>query len=369
MSKRDISPRKAIKKFSPYVPGKSIEEVKEEYGLKEVIKLASNENLWGTSSRAIERIKKELDRLYLYPQSEPVLLKRALSKKFNISADSFIAGNGTDEIIELIAKTFLSEKDKMLISKNSFIRYKMGGILMGAKVVEVPQNKLRIDLEKIFKKIDNETKLIFIDNPCNPTGTFVSESEIKEFISKIEKLEIPPLVVFDEAYYEYADSNSYDSAVKLLDRNVPLMVLRTFSKIYGLAGLRIGYGISSPGIISLIDRIRPPFNTNRLAQAAALGALEDYEFIAKINSRISEEKEYLYGELKELDLEYVESQTNFILVKFGKEIVESLCEHLLKNGIILRPLKGYSLDDYIRITVGKGQQNEKLISCIREFLS
>jgi histidinol-phosphate aminotransferase len=350
------------------VPGRSIEEIKLEYGLKEVIKLASNENLWGPPPSAVREIRKELGKIHLYPQSDPKALKQKIAKKLSISPDSIILGNGTDEIIELIAKTFLTEKDNMIVSENSFIRYKMAGRLMRAKVKEVPQKNFRIDLKAISRRIDKNTKIIFIDNPCNPTGTFVNADEIEDFLKYIKKSGLSPLVVFDEAYYEYVTDRTYSTALKFMNYKVPIMVLRTFSKIYGLAGLRIGYGISDKQVISLINRIRPPFNTNRLAQAAAMGVLDDKEFISMTSKNTLKEKKYLYKAVERLNLTYIPSQTNFILVKFSRLKVPFICKNLLKTGIILRPLTGYSLDDFIRITIGKREQNLKLIQNLKTIL-
>ncbi len=368
-------PRDIIKKFLPYVPGRSIEEIKEEYGAGEIIKLASNENLWGASQEAITAARQELKNINFYPRSEPILLKKALASKLNVSVNSIIFGNGTDEIIELIAKTFLNANDNIIISENSFIRFKMSGNLMGVKVQEVPQDNFTINLKGIFDAIDEKTKLIFIDNPCNPTGTFVEKEALADFISKIAAnfSQNPPLVVIDEAYFEYVNSDKYSTALDFRNTNgsghsaIPLMILRTFSKIYGLAGLRIGYGISSEEIISLLNRIRPPFNTNRIAQAAALGALKEEKFHKDIAQRTEIEKKYLYDEFQKLNIECIPSATNFILVKFGQNKVKKLCEFILQKRIILRPLAGYNLKDYIRITIGKREHNMKLIRGIKDF--
>ncbi|MFW6134742.1 MAG: histidinol-phosphate transaminase [Elusimicrobiota bacterium] len=369
MNLNSPQPRKEIKNLSPYTPGKSIEQVKNELNLNEIIKLASNENIWGASPKAIDNIKKELNKIYLYPQSEPIELKNKLSEKLKVSNNEIIFGNGTDEIIELIAKTYLSNEDNIVISENSFVRYKMAGILMGSEIIEVPQKDLKIDIENILSNINEKTKAVFIDNPCNPTGTFNTKSQMEDFLVEIEKAPHRPIIVIDEAYYEYTTSEEYTTALKFRDLKTPLIILRTFSKIYGLAGLRIGYGISNKEIISNINRIRPPFNTNRLAQAAAAGAIDDDEFIQNSAGNTKIEKEYLYNEFKKLNIDYIPSQTNFILVKLGKENVNNIVDFLLKTGIILRPLKGYNLDDYIRITVGRRKHNKKLINSIKEILN
>lgn len=345
----------------------SIESVRKKYSLNDVTKLASNENLWGTSASAAEALKKELGNLHVYPESEPAALISELAKGAGVSEECVMAGNGTDEIIELVAKTFLSQDDNIVVSENSFIRYKMAGQLMGAGIIEVPMRELKIDLEGIASGADGKTKIIYIDNPCNPVGSYSPAPEIERFLKKLESQGHYPLVVIDEAYFDYASAPDYSSSVVFMNQEVPVMVLRTFSKIYGLAGLRIGYAVSLPGVISLINRIRPPFNTNRLAQAAALAVLRDSDFVNMVKKETEKEKQYLYAQMDKLGLEYVRSQANFILVKFGRDKVGGLCEYLLSRGIILRSLAGYSLDDYIRITVGKREHNEKLVGHINSF--
>jgi histidinol-phosphate aminotransferase len=369
MSPRIPEPRKVVNNFAPYVPGMSIEEVKEKYGLEDIIKLASNENLWGCSPSVRDAVTGELDNLHIYPQSDPAKLREAVAQRYSVSSDSVLAGNGTDEIIELVARTFLEEGDNIVVSENSFVRYKMAGMLMGVEVIEVPQKELTIDLKGLREAVNSKTKIVYVDNPCNPTGTFINKTDVETFMSSIESMDKPPIIFFDEAYVEYAKDSEYESAVRYLKKDIPLIVSRTFSKIYGLAGLRIGYCMADPQIISLVNRLRPPFNTNRAAQAAALAALNDQEFITMVSDETDKEKEFLYSELDRLNIEYVRSQTNFILIKFGSDKVKVMCEYFLKNGIILRPLAGYSLDDYIRITVGKREHNIKLVEAIESFIN
>jgi histidinol-phosphate aminotransferase len=361
-------PRAAVSKFRPYVAGTSIEEVKAKYGLTDIVKLASNENLWGTSPAAVKEARKELENLYLYPVPDSPELKKKISKKYNISEDCIITGNGTDELIELIALTFISSEDNIVVSENSFIRYKMAAELMGAPVKEVPQKNFVIDPEGMLKQIDISTKVVYIDNPCNPTGTYISAAQMDYFIGEVEKMDSPPLLVFDEAYYGYAHAPDYVSALVYSQKKIPMIVLRTFSKIYGLAGLRIGYGMSSAAVMELINRVRPPFNTNRIAQAAAAGALDDNDFLENISRMILEEKKYFYAEMKKLGLNYIPSETNFVMVEIGKDKVGPFCGHLLKKGMILRPLAGYKLDDFVRITIGKREHNERLVRELSGFL-
>ncbi|MGM0440900.1 MAG: histidinol-phosphate transaminase [Elusimicrobiota bacterium] len=363
-------PRKNVKNFSPYIPGKSIEEVKEEQDIENVVKLASNENAWGVSPKAVEAVKKEVDKVNLYPRSVNTSLNEKIAQKAEVSPDSVITGNGTDELIELLAKTFLSaeDKDNIVISENSFARYKMAAKLMDTEIKRIKQKNFHIDIRGLYKAIDSNTKLVFIDNPCNPTGTILKKDELEYFLEKIGRQNNPPLVVLDEAYYEYVDDKHYETGLNFLDGKCPLIVLRTFSKVYGLAGLRIGYGISDVRIIDLINRIRPPFNTNRLAQVGALGAIEDDSFVNKTVKRTREEKEFMYNELDELGVEYIPSQTNFVLIKVGQKTDRKICQEALKKGIILRPLGGYKLEGYIRVTIGKRKFNKVLIEELKKYI-
>ncbi len=362
------SPRKAVKGFSPYVPGLSPEEIKEKYGLKRVIKLASNESFCGPSPGAVKEVKKELKRMNIYPMTEPHKLKSLIASKTLKKPENIILGNGADELIELICKTYLEAEDNIVVSEKSFVRFKMGAFLMNSQVIETPVNNLRIDLKKMLKKVNEKTKIIFVDNPCNPLGTFVNNQEMEEFFKGISEKKNPPLVVFDEAYYEYAKSPGYSSALKFMNVFPGLMTLRTFSKIYGLAGVRIGYGIASSKVISLINRIRPPFNTSRLAQAAAAGALRDRDFVKKVSEKTEKEKKLLYRELEMAEIKYIPSETNFILLEFSFN-AEELCAHLLKKGIIIRPLAGYGMPGHTRITVGKREENTALIEEIKKYKS
>jgi len=361
-------PRKALENFSSYVPGKSMEETRKILGLKEIIKLASNENLWGSSPLVKKAVKKEINKVYLYPESVPSNLKKLISEDTGVSEESLIFGNGTDELIELIAKVYLTQDDEILVSENSFVRYKMAAHLMGSGVKEIPQKEFKIDIKNISENITEKTKIIFIDNPCNPTGTIITFSEIREtLINKLKNMRRAPLVVIDEAYYEYVDSPDYSSAVKFYNENVPLLILRTFSKIHGLAGLRMGYGISHPDIISALNTIRPPFNTNRLAHSAAEAALSDKAFVRRVKKETAKQKELIYRELDKAGLFYIPSEANFILIKIGSENVKPLCDFLLGKGIIIRPLAGYNLDDFIRVTVGKEKHNMKFLSALTEW--
>ena len=356
--------RPAIRDLIPYEPGKPIEEVKRELGLREVIKLASNENALGPSPRAVSAIQESASRVHLYPEGGGIELRRKIARKLGLEAENIILGNGSDEIIRMIVETFLNPGERVVVGDPAFIIYQLAARLMDGVCVRVPLKNFTHDLASMRKKINENTKLVFISNPNNPTGTMVEEREVREFMK-----DIPPhvLVIFDEAYYEYIEEPNFPDTLSLVQEGKRVVILRTFSKIYGLAGLRIGYGISLPEIIHALNRVRQPFNTNVLAQKAAIAALEDEEHLIRSREMVRKGKEYLYGELERLGLEYIPSVTNFILINTGIEGRE-IFERLLLRGVIVRPMEGYGLSSYIRVTVGKKEENRKFILALEEVL-
>ncbi len=358
--------RKDVEELTPYPPGKPIEELARELGIekKSIIKLASNENPLGPSPKAINAIKEKLAELHRYPDGSGFYLKERLSEKLGIPKDEIIVGNGSNELIELTVRTFLLPGEKTIQAFPTFLMYEKivkGG---GGKMVSVPIKGFDIDLEGIYRSITPETKIIFINNPNNPTGQAIKKKEMNDFLSSIPK---DIIVILDEAYIEFAEGDDIARGLGLLESHPLLLVMRTFSKIYGLAGLRIGYGFGSKRLIDYMERIRQPFNVNILAQAGALAALDDDEFLSKTIETISEGKRYLYQQLEEMHLRYIPSVTNFFLVEFpvrGREIYEKL----LRKGVIVRSMESYNLPQYIRITVGLMEENKKLISALREVI-
>ncbi len=305
-----------IYKIKVYQPGKPIEEVKREFGLKNVIKLASNENPLGPSPKAVEAIRGYASKINFYPDGGSYYLKKALGEKLGLKEENIILGNGSDEVISLITRIFLQKGDQAIMGDPSFLMYKIDAQLSQAKVASVPLKNFRLDLPEMSKAISSKTKLIFISNPNNPTGTIITEDEVEHFLK-----DVPPriLTVFDEAYYEYVEDANYPQSIDLLDKNSNIIILRTFSKIYGLAGLRVGYGIGSPEVIDLLNKARPPFNVNSLAQVAALASLEDEDQVNQSKSLVREGKEFLYSNLRRLKVSFIPTQANFILIKIGKK--------------------------------------------------
>ena len=356
-----ISFREELKDLSPYKPGKPLDDVKREYGLTEVIKLASNENPLGCSPKAIEAINEAVQNLALYPDGNCTLLKKALSDKLKLSENQVILSSGSDEMVDLIAKTFVNKGDEVIMADITFPRYIATTKMMGGKPVIVPLKDWTYDLDGMLNKITEKTKLIWLCNPNNPTGTMFNEEKLINFLDKVPQNIV---VVYDEAYNEYVTKEDYPKdSISLLKKYPNILILRTFSKIYGLAALRVGYTMASEEIIENINKIRGPFNVNSLAQAAALAALEDQDFI-KESYRVNKEgKEYLYDEFNKMNLEFAPSETNHIFVNVQRNGSEVFIE-LQKKGMIIRPMVG----TWIRVSIGTMEQNKVFIKLLKELL-
>jgi len=362
-------PRKEIKNFQPYIPGRPIEEIKNKFGLKNVYKLASNENPIGCSKKAKKVLNNLVDLLHRYPEGSSLILREAIAEKFNLSVNEVIIGAGTDELIELVAKTYLSKDENIVLSKHSFIRYQMAGELMGCRVISVPMKNYTHDLEAMLKKVDKKTKIVFIANPNNPTGTYNTHYELEKFLKNLLNKKLYPIVVIDEAYYEYARVfDDYPDSLALRTLYPNLIILRTFSKIYGLAGLRVGFGISRKEIISDLDRVRPPFNVSVVAQYVAKEVLCEDKHIKKSLDLVIKEKIFLCKELDKLRLEYVPSATNFILVNLYPYKGDFIFQKLLTKGIIVRSMEEYDFPYCIRVTIGTHKENLLFVRSLKKIL-
>ncbi len=356
--------RKGVEDLVPYPPGKPIEELERELGISGSIKLASNENPLGPSPLAAQAVMNKVSTLNRYPDGSGYYLKSKLSEKFNIPSDQIILGNGSNELIELIIRTFLSSGDQTIQPFPTFLVYEKIVKGAGGDMSSVPLSNLSIDLKGILNAITPKTKIIFICNPNNPTGAAISKDEMIQFLR-----EIPGdiIVVLDEAYCEFVTDEKTANGIDLLDEHPFLLVLRTFSKLYGLAGLRIGYGFASEMVVEYMNRVRQPFNANTLAQAAATAALDDSAFVHKTLQVVREGLHYLCHNLDEIGLQYVPTQTNFFLIKVpggGKRIYELM----LEQGVIVRAMDSYDLPDYIRISVGLPEENQRFIETLRKAL-
>ena len=360
MTPQQPLPRKEIQNIPEYVPGKSIDEIKEKYGLKKVIKLASNENPLGASPLAIAAYKKCADKLQFYPRGTAPELAQKLAEKWKVKEENIIVGNGSDEILDFVARAYLNKGDIAGGAKETFSVYSSATKIAGAIYKAFPLKDFYYPLEELlnFKK----AKIIFVCNPNNPTGTFYSNREIFAFLKKVPKESI---VVLDMAYAEFI-GDPEPPLHKWIKQFPNLLCTRTFSKLYGLAGLRIGYGIASKEIISSLQKLKPPFNSNYPAQIAARAALDDVAFIEKSLKLNFEEKCKLSLAFQKLGFEVLPSGANFLCVKFGKNAAQMVNE-LEKSGIIIRHLKSFGMPEWVRITVGTVKENGELLNFLSYF--
>jgi len=357
--------RKALEQIKPYVPGKPIEEVERELGIKDVIKMASNENPLGPSPKAMEALQRALTKLNFYPDGASYYLRQAIAEHNGVDAGQVLVGNGSDEIIKMIAETFINPGDQAVIAKPTFSEYDFAVTLMGGESRLVDCVDFRHDLKGMLKAITPQTKIVFICNPNNPTGTIVSKTQIQEFMSQLPE---GVLVVFDEAYYEYVDDPAYVSGLEFVRQGLKnVIVLRTFSKIYGLSGLRVGYGLAHPELIQWINRAREPFNVNLLGQIGARAALADQEFLAESRAQNAAGKAFLYNCFEEMGLKYWLTQTNFIWVQI-KTDSQSVFQKLLREGVIIRTGDIFGFPDFIRVTIGTEEQNKGFITALKKVL-
>lgn len=358
--------RKSLENISPYVPGKPIDDVKRELGLDQVIKLASNENPLGCSPMARQAVIDTLENPALYPDGNCTELRNELARINGLKPEQFVFGAGSNEIISFIAQVFINPGDESIMAVPTFLWYEIAVRTMDGVVIEVPLKDHKHDLDAMKSKITDKTRIIWLCNPNNPTGTMFTKEEQLNFLKAIPKNIV---VVLDEAYYEYVTAQDYPfDSVELLKEYPNLIVLRTFSKIYGLASLRVGYGMASDEIIGYLNRVRPPFNVNTMAQAAALASLRDADFASASSESNSKGKEFLYSSFQQMNLEYIPTQGNFVMVNTGRESME-LFQKLLKKGVIVRPGKGFGMPTWQRITIGTQEENEVLVTALKAVLS
>ena len=346
-----------IKSIKPYVPGKPIEELERELGISNSVKLASNENSAGPSPLAVKELRKGLSELNRYPDGSCYYLGNSLSNHLNISSDNIIFGNGSNEIIELAVRTLMGHGDAAIMAQPTFVVYSLIVQAVQGRSIIVPLKEQRHDLEAMASRVTKNTRIIFIANPNNPTGTMNTDQELSALIKRIPK---GVLIVIDEAYCEYVTSSDYADSMKYLRQGKDILILRTFSKIYGLAGLRIGYGIGSKSLIKEMNRVRQPFNVNTLAQKAAMVALTDEKHI-KRSIKINEQgKKFLYRELEKMDIDFVPTEANFIFVPLKINIAQKVYTSLLQKGVIVRPMGPKAL----RLTIGLPEENKRLIEAL-----
>lgn len=351
-----------IRSLIPYAPGKPIEEVEREYGIEGSVKLASNENPLGPSPRAVKALQERLPQLHLYPDGDCFYLKQGLAAKFGVSPERLIFGNGSNELIELAVRTFLQPGDEAVMAHQAFVIYRLVAQAAGGSCKIVPLKDFSHDLEAMARAITPKTRLLFLANPNNPTGTIYRKKEWERFLERVNP---EVLLIVDEAYFEYVGDADYPDSLAY-HRGRAILTLRTFSKIYGLAGLRIGYGIGAKEIIDLMHRVRQPFNVNAAAQWAALAALDDHEHVKRSLEINREGMSYLTKEIASLGLEQIPSQANFILIRVGNG--QGVFDQLLRRGVIVRPMGGYDLPKYIRVTIGTMEENSRFINELRDII-
>lgn len=357
----------SIEAMRAYPPGRPWRDLAKDLGIPEheLLLLAANENVLGPSPKAVDAAARALKESHLYPDGGSNELKAALSKKLGVAKETLVIGNGSNDIIELLVRTFVGPEDTVVTAWPSFVVYRLVTQAHGRDAIVAPLRKLRYDLSAMAALIDQRTKLVFIANPNNPTGTYVSKREVAAFLDRIPRSAI---VVLDEAYFEYTTAADYPNGLKDFTGRPRLVVLRTFSKAYGLAGLRVGYGVMDPLLVDYVDRVRQPYNVSVVAQAAAMAALEDDAHLEKSKEMVRAGMKQLEEGFRKMGIEPVPSQANFVLVRLphpGNELQEALKE----RGILVRAMAGYGMPETIRITVGTQEMNARVLAALEELLA
>ncbi len=352
-----------VQQLKPYEPGKPIAELERELGVTDIVKLASNENPLGPSHKALHALR-HLDDLHLYPDGAGFSLKAALSEKLGVASNQLTLGNGSNDILELIARAYLQPGDEAIFSEYAFAIYPLVTLGCSAKPVQVCSNLYGHDLAAMADAVTERTRVMFVANPNNPTGTWFNAHALDEFLSRIPERVI---VVLDEAYFEYVEESHYPNGIDRLQKYPNLVVTRTFSKIHGLAGLRVGYGVSNPQIADVLNRIRQPFNVNTPAMVAAQAALSDEDHLENSRSENTSGLVQIAEGLLTLNLEQIPSVANFIAFDCGREAMP-IYQGLLKQGVIVRPLSGYGMPNHLRVTVGTSRENERFLDALKHVL-
>src|SRR5262247_1929028 len=350
--------------IAPYEPGKPVEELERELGIPDAIKLASNENPLPPSERVQKAVAAAITQLNRYPDGTGFYLREALARRHGVTADHLILGNGSNELIELIARAFMRPGDEAVIPHPSFVVYPMIVQAVGGIRVVVTLKDHRLDLEAMARAITPMTKMVFIANPNNPTATLVTAEEVAAFMARVPDKVI---VVFDEAYFEFAQGPDFPDTLQYMRQGRKVAILRTFSKAASLAGLRVGYAMADPDCVSLLNRIRAPFNVNSLAQVAALAALEDDSHILECLRMNEAGRHFLCDEFTAMGIKYVPSRANFILVDVGRS-GSDIFQRLLKEGVIVRPMSSFGMETTLRVTIGTPEENRRLVKALKKVL-
>jgi histidinol-phosphate aminotransferase len=349
--------------LTPYQPGKSIESVKRQYNLERIVKLASNENPYGCSKKVLAALQANLQDLEIYPDGYGTILREKLAQFLQVEEEELIFGNGSDNLIQIISRALLHPNASTVMAAPTFSQYRHNAVIEGAIIKEVPLINGEHDLEGMLAAIDDQTNVIWLCSPNNPTGTYIPENKLTSFLEKVPS---HILVVLDEAYYEYVTAADYYNSIELTRKYQNLIVLRTFSKIYGLASFRVGYGVANRNIIKALESVREPFNVNSLGQLAAAAAVMDQEFVEECKMKNRQGLQQFYDFCKQNQLSYYPSQTNFILIDF-KVDGDRVFQFLLEKGFIVRSGKALGFPTAVRITVGSREQNEGVLKAIEQF--
>lgn len=353
-----------ILSIPPYVPGKPVDEVERERGIRHAIKLASNENPLGPSPKALAALRRALASVHRYPDSAGYELTRKLAVRFRLDPGQIVLGNGSDEVIGMVARSLLRPGDEVIMPKPSFQMYEIETRTAAAVPVEVPLKGFRTDLEAMAARLTPRTRIVFVNTPHNPTGSLVTRAELESFMAH---LPADVILVLDEAYIEFVRDPAGPDSLEYVRAGRPVVGLRTFSKAYGLAGLRIGYGLMPAEVAGILNRVRPPFNVNLPAQAAAAAALDDFEFLKETLQVVHEGVDYLHGALTELGLECLPTHSNFLMYRVPGD-ARQVFEELLDQGVIVRPLASYGYPDCIRVTAGRPKENQRFIQALKMVL-
>lgn len=354
-----------VQTLKPYLTGKPIEELERELGIRNIIKLASNENPLGPGKLALHAARQALEQLHRYPDGAGFHLKAALSEKFNLRPEQITLGNGSNDLLELIGRAFLNRGDEVIFSQHAFAVYMLVTLGCSAKPVEVPAQLFGHDLAAMADAITERTRVIFIANPNNPTGTWFHKHALEAFLARVPE---HVLVVLDEAYVEYVEEDGYPNGFDYLGRFSNLIITRTFSKMYGLAGLRVGYAVANPQITNVLNRVRQPFNVNAPALAAAQAALNDVNYIEDSKSENTAGLVQVTEGLTQLNLHAIPSAANFIAFDCGRP-AQPIYEALLHEGVIVRPIGGYGMPNHLRVSIGLGEENERFLQALQKVLA
>lgn len=352
-----------IRAMAAYQPGKPISELERELGLKDIVKLASNENPLGASPKALSAIRDVLSEIARYPDGNGFALKQALSARLKINPEQIVLGNGSNDVLELAARAFLSPGTQAIYSQHAFVVYRLATQACGAQGIEAPAKNYGHDTEAMLQAVTAQTRIVFIANPNNPTGTLLSAAELLAFLRRLPK---QVLLVLDEAYNEYLPEELKTPSVSWLQEFSNLVITRTFSKAYGLAGLRVGYALAHAGVADLMNRVRQPFNVNSISQAAAVAALDDHEFVKQSYQLNQQGMRQITQSFKRLGIRFIPSYGNFVCLHVGD--ASALYQRLLRRGVIVRPIADYGMPEWLRVSIGLPEENEKFLKTLETLM-